>query len=726
MRLHPVILCGGPGARLWPASTAGRPKPFLELVDGGSSFQRTLQRLSAIEGAAPPLIITGADHAAAAAAQMEAWGLAGEILVEPAARDSAAAAFAGALWVERIAPQGLALLVAADHHIPDVGAFIEGVERAIPAAEQGAIVVFGLEPARAAPEFGYVLPAAPHAGVAAVAAFVEKPSAERAAELIDRGALWNSGNFLFRADVMVAEAERLAPQVLEAVRAALPSPDGEPPLRLGACFTHAPRISLDRAIMEKTGRAAVTPVAYAWSDLGSWEAVWAASEQNEDGVSARGATAAVEVRNSLLRAEGGARIVAFGVENLAIVANGADVLVTALHRSGELKTALDRAPLAPATRLPALAGALSSWWREQALPVWWCFGADLAGGGFHDQLRPDLAPTAAPKRLRVQARQAMVFAEAGRAGWPGPWRAALDHGLAALRGPFRRRDGLLLPTAPTRSESGEAAAVLYDQAFGLLALAAAARVLPEQLPGLEAEAVALQDLIEGAFGHRSDGFAADEAGHAFLSDPLMHLLEAALAWVEVGREDRWAQLAARLTELFETRLFIGRLGAVREAYDVDWNPIGSDDGAEIEPGHQFEWAYLLARSRGLISGGGAHPLSALLLAAGERGVEGGLARDGLEAGFRIAQPGARLWPQCERLRAWVCAGGENHEADANAAEAAGAIQRYLTIRPPGLWDDRPLTPGAAASPALASTLYHLTGAIRALETRFDWARPLDI
>ncbi|HWF00270.1 MAG TPA: sugar phosphate nucleotidyltransferase, partial [Caulobacteraceae bacterium] len=471
MRLHPVILCGGPGARLWPASTTARPKPFLDLIDGLTPFQRTLQRVAAIEGAARPLVITGADHAATAAAQIGASGLAAEILVEPEGRDSAAAAFAAALWVERIAADDLVLLVAADHHIPDLRAFAEGVERAAPAAQlQGRIVVFGLQPSRPATEFGYILPGGQGAspGVRTVSAFVEKPDADRAAELIERGALWNSGNFLFRADAMIEEAARFAPQALDAVRSALPPAEGPGrgggPTRLGAGFSTAPRISLDRAVIEKTSRAAVVAVAYDWSDLGSWEAVWAASARDVDGLVCSGPAAAVDSRDSLLRADGGARILALGVQNLAIVANGSDVLVSALERSGDLKAALERAPDPPAPDLADIAHRLSSWWREQALPLWWCFGADLVDGGFHDQIGADLRPLPLAKRLRVQARQTMVYAQAGSAGWPGPWRIALDHGLAALHAGFMRADGLLRPAAAA-AHTPEAPALLYDQAF---------------------------------------------------------------------------------------------------------------------------------------------------------------------------------------------------------------------------------------------------------------------
>ncbi|HWF01271.1 MAG TPA: AGE family epimerase/isomerase, partial [Caulobacteraceae bacterium] len=253
---------------------------------------------------------------------------------------------------------------------------------------------------------------------------------------------------------------------------------------------------------------------------------------------------------------------------------------------------------------------------------------------------------------------------------------------------------------------------------GLLALAAAARALPDRRSALEAEALTLWARTQAVFGHPGGGYVASESGGNFLTDPMMHLLEAALAWVEVGEAVEWTQAAAALTVLFETRLFRPQLGAVREAYDAAWTPIASDDGAELEPGHQFEWAFLLGASRALIGDRAAHPLSAVLLAAGERGVEAGLARDGLDASFRIVQPGARLWPQCERLRAWISVGGQSDAARVHATQAALSVLRYLTERPAGAWADQPLARGATPTTALASTLYHLTGAIRALEMRF--------
>jgi mannose-1-phosphate guanylyltransferase/mannose-6-phosphate isomerase len=340
--LYPLILCGGAGARLWPASREDRAKPFLRLFGERTLFQETALRAAQVEGAAAATVVAGAAHADLIRSQLAEAGLAGRLVIEPQPRETAAALIAGALAIAQADPGALVLALASDHHVPDAAAFAAAVGGAAAAARQGRIVTLGAKPTSPSSAFGYVQPgealdgAAPALGVRA---FVEKPDALRAAILVAEGWLWNSGVFLFAAATLIAEAERLAPEILAAARAALAEAgeDGAGGLRLGPAFAAAPKVAFDVAVMERTDRAAVLPVDYAWSDVGAWNAVWAAAARDGDGNALFGDIAAHGVTGSLIHAEDGAQVVALGLQNIAIVAVGGRVLVADLARSPELK-----------------------------------------------------------------------------------------------------------------------------------------------------------------------------------------------------------------------------------------------------------------------------------------------------------------------------------------------------------------------------------------------------
>jgi len=344
--IRPVILCGGAGVRLWPASTPAAPKQFLSLAGPHSLFQATVLRMAAVEDAAAPLIVVGAAHLAAARAQLAEIGAPARFLVEPQGRDSAPALIAAALVVAGEDPQATVVAVASDHHIPDAAAFAVSVMAAAAGAQGGDIVTFGVRPTHPATVFGYVQPGEAiggESGVRRVARFIEKPDAARAAQLIDAGCLWNSGNFVFCADALLSEARRCAPAICAAVAGAVEgaSRDGDA-LRLGEAFRSADALSIDVAVMEKTARAAVLPISYAWSDLGSWRAVWEASERDAQGNAVDGRAVIEGSENCLVRAGEGAQVVAIGLKDIAIVVEGGRVLVCDLAASPDLKTALAR------------------------------------------------------------------------------------------------------------------------------------------------------------------------------------------------------------------------------------------------------------------------------------------------------------------------------------------------------------------------------------------------
>lgn len=341
MTIHPVILCGGVGARLWPASREGRAKPFVKLFGDRSLFQDTVLRVKDVAGAGPPLVVAGAAHAGQVRRQLAELGLTGFIIVEPEGRDSAPAIAAAAAWLQSHDPGAMMLVVASDHHIPDGPAFRAAVTAATAAAAQGAIVTFGVRPTSPATAYGYIEPAGPVDGAPGVhwaARFVEKPDAARAAAYIQGGLLWNSGNFVFAADGLLAELQRHAPAMLEAVRQGLDQGRREADsLTLGPSFSLADRTSFDFAVMEKTDRAAVLPVTYAWSDVGSWDAVWAASPADDRGNVVSGPAFVGDSDGCLIRADAGVTVIALGLKDIVVVAEGGSVFVADLSRAAELK-----------------------------------------------------------------------------------------------------------------------------------------------------------------------------------------------------------------------------------------------------------------------------------------------------------------------------------------------------------------------------------------------------
>jgi mannose-1-phosphate guanylyltransferase/mannose-1-phosphate guanylyltransferase/mannose-6-phosphate isomerase len=342
----PVILSGGEGKRLWPLSRPGRPKQFLALTGPESLLQQTVRRLAAPELFAPPIIIGAADHRFQIAEQLRAADLAAQrIVLEPMGRNTAPAIAVGALLALEADPGAMILACPADHAIPDGAAFRRAVLAAEPAAAAGRLVLFGVTPSYPATGYGYIVPGQTIEGqVRAVARFVEKPPEADARELIEAGALWNSGVFLLPAGPLAAALAHEAPQVLAAAKAALAAASADADfLRLDAgAFAAAPSISIDHALMEKTSDAAVAPADFAWSDIGSWSAVWEAQARDAAGNAATGEVVLDEASGCLVYADG-VRIAASGVSDLIIVAAGDAVLVAPRSRDQRVRDLAERA-----------------------------------------------------------------------------------------------------------------------------------------------------------------------------------------------------------------------------------------------------------------------------------------------------------------------------------------------------------------------------------------------
>ncbi len=344
--LIPVLMCGGAGTRLWPVSRESMPKQFVPLIGERSTFQQTLERVSDPSLFARPIVITNTDFRFIVAEQLRELGIEADIVLEPMRRDSGPAVAVAAVLATQRDPAATVLVLAADHVVRKPEAFVEACRSAAKAAANGRIVTFGIRPSAPATSYGYIRPGARLNGSAALAvdAFVEKPDAATAARYVADKYLWNSGNFVFRADVMLSEISAFEPAMVEAARAAI---DGMARdldfLRLAAePFGRAPRKSIDYAVMEKTKLSAVVEADMGWSDVGSWDAVWDNLDRDANGNAISGSAIVLDGRNNLVRSDDSMLTAVVGLDNAVVVTTGDAVLVASRDKAENVKALVEQ------------------------------------------------------------------------------------------------------------------------------------------------------------------------------------------------------------------------------------------------------------------------------------------------------------------------------------------------------------------------------------------------
>jgi mannose-1-phosphate guanylyltransferase/mannose-6-phosphate isomerase len=343
--IHPVILSGGSGTRLWPLSRAALPKQLLALNGSRTMIQDTVLR-AALPGASAPILLCCEGHRFLVAEQMQTIGVVPRaIVLEPFGRNTGPAAAIAALLVSDIDPSGIVLLLPSDHVVADELAFRDAVARAAQAARAGHLVTFGIAPQGAETGYGYIQRGNPVSeGVFAVARFAEKPHLEDAERFVSTGDyFWNSGMFVFRADVFLAELERFEPGIVAACRASLSAAKRDLDfIRLdAAAFETAKNISLDYAVMERTAKAAVVPCDLGWSDVGAWSSLWSLSARDQAGNVVQGDVLMHDSRDTFVRNEKGLTAL-IGVKDLVVVVTDDAVLVADKHRSQDVKAIVDR------------------------------------------------------------------------------------------------------------------------------------------------------------------------------------------------------------------------------------------------------------------------------------------------------------------------------------------------------------------------------------------------
>lgn len=347
-RIHPVILSGGAGTRLWPLSRALHPKQFLSLTGESTPFAQTLLRVSDQSRFAPPLVVCNEEQRYLVGEALRRCDIAAEaIVVEPMARNTGPAACIASLMLAARNPRSLMLLLPSDHHVADEAGFLSAVDLAAEAAASKWLATFGITPSRPDTGYGYIRCAEPLEGLAGcrrVGRFVEKPARATAEAYLASGEyVWNSGMFLFAAETFLGEANHYCPEIVTACRDAL---DGAAqdhtflPLNAEA-FARAPSISIDHAVFEKTERAVVVPAEIGWTDLGTWDALWQVCETDSAGNVVVGDVVTFDTQDSYLRSNGQV-LATVGVCGMVVVALRDAIVVCPKDRAQDIRQVVDQ------------------------------------------------------------------------------------------------------------------------------------------------------------------------------------------------------------------------------------------------------------------------------------------------------------------------------------------------------------------------------------------------
>ena len=626
------------------------------------------------------------------------------------------------------------MVVPSDHEISTDADFWATVESGVPAANEGNIVIFGIAPSAPETGFGYIEAGPEIAGRAdhAVSRFVEKPDFATAESYLAAGNFfWNAGIFLFRASAMQLAFKEHAPQIWEEVAASFAQAETD---ELG---THLPMdiyggiqsVSVDYAIIEKTKAIRMVPATFRWNDLGSWQSLLEISPTDDKGNVIIGDVVAIDCERTYLRSEG-RLLSAIGLKDTAVVATpdatfvapvtqsqNVKRIVERLEKSGRLET--KRTPVHDLMPEPgAYANRVRAWLFEETLPLWSTAGIDRVHGGFHEALGFDGRPVLREKRMRTMARQIYAFSVAGQMGWDGPVQEIVAHGIDFITAKGRINGGALAKSFHPDGSVKDGTQDLYDYSCVLLAAAHAHRLGNPAAKTLGEETMdfivkRLADVRHGGYMETAEG------GLPRRSNPHMHLLEAFLAWHEFTGDSVWLGHAASVIDLFKSRFFDSDSWTLGEFFEQDLSPLRAEKGAWTEPGHHFEWAWLLVNYAKAASEPGlvkyARKLYASAIANGLNRATG-LAYDAVSKDGLPLVRTSRSWPQAEAVKAAIALDGTaGPDMKPEIESRVGRLFRWhIDPAPQGMWID--LIDERGRSKALdvpASIFYHLVCALTA-------------
>jgi mannose-1-phosphate guanylyltransferase/mannose-6-phosphate isomerase len=341
-KITPVLMSGGAGTRLWPLSRRARPKQFHALGGDKTLIQQTALRVTG-ELFGPPMVVCNAAHADLVREQLAAVGVVAKTLIlEPEGRNTGPASAVAAAVAAQDDPDGLILLLHADNLVADVAALHRAIATGVPAAEAGALVIFGITPTGPETGYGYIRAEAGDGPVRKVAEFVEKPDLPTAQLYVADGSYsWNAGLFLFRPQVFLDEAARTAPELAAAARAAAVEAEREgDAIRLGAVFLKSPAVAIDTSVFERTDRAVVVAVDIGWSDVGNYDVLWEAADKADGSNAFQGPVIAADTDGCLVMSDGPTVVIA-GVEDLAVIVENGVVLVTRRDAPAAVRAAVE-------------------------------------------------------------------------------------------------------------------------------------------------------------------------------------------------------------------------------------------------------------------------------------------------------------------------------------------------------------------------------------------------
>ncbi|CAN7551896.1 AGE family epimerase/isomerase [Phyllobacterium sp. LjRoot231] len=726
------VMSGGVGSRLWPLSREDFPKQFHNLSGQGSMLLRTVKRMAArtADVSAPVYLLASerhSDHINQDLAGVDLGG--GRPILEPMGRNTASAVVLATEITLREHGDELVLVVPSDHEITTDRDFWNTIEAGIGPANEGRIVVFGIQPDRPETGYGYIETSLQTGDIRDVVRFVEKPNEKTAKQYLESGNfLWNAGIFLFRASVMRDAFKTQALDIWDSAIVALDQADTN---ISGTYLPHdlyaaVPSISVDYAIMEHAPDIALVPANFRWNDLGSWQSLLEVGSVDGNGNVIVGDVVAIDCEHSYLRSDG-RLLSAVGLRDTAVVAT-ADAtfvapvsesqnvrkVVEQLEKTGRLETkftpAQDRLP-----HVGAYGNRVRHWLFDETLPLWSTVGVDDRHGGFHEALSFDAIPINKTKRMRTMARQIYAFAVAHEMGWDGPAKALIDHGISYIKNGRTDRGGW----TKTFNQDGsvlDPTEDAYDQSCVLLALAHAHKAGHKEALALGTETFVFID--EYLADARLTGFL-ETPGDTGLrrANPHMHLLEAFLAWHDATGNRDYLQRAARIVDLFRHHMFDAETWTLGEYFSNDWARAPGDQGEWTEPGHHFEWASLLSDfahatgQKDVVRYG--RKLYASAIANGlNRSTE--LAYNAVSRHGLPLDTNSRSWPQTEAVKAAIALDGNGGPDLKPEVEArVGRLFRWhIEPAPKGLWVDLIDETGKAkAEDVPASIFYHLVCAL---------------